>query len=131
MLDVDLAAMRRRVEGLDYQPLFVTVSGAHLYGFPSADSDVDLRGCHRLPLQDIVGIDVPSLTLEHKTIHDGTEVELVSQLRRGMALWKVGRHSFLVEHRLASGERWLADTDQAMSDTVGAACVADRSATVG
>jgi hypothetical protein len=60
-----------------------------------------------------------------------TEVELVSQLRRGMALWKVGRHSFLVEHRLASGERWLADTDQAMSDTVGAACVADRSATVG
>ena len=25
--------------------LFATVSGAHLYGFPSRDSDVDLRGC--------------------------------------------------------------------------------------
>ena len=30
MLDVDLAAMRRLVEGLDYRPLFVTVSGAPL-----------------------------------------------------------------------------------------------------
>ena len=78
MLDVDLAAMRQIVEGLDYRPLFVTVSGAHLYGFPSSDSDVDLRGCHLLPLRDVVGLDVPDQTLEHKTIHDGTEVELVS-----------------------------------------------------
>ena len=45
-----------------------------------------------------------------------TEAELVTQLRRGMALWKVGRRSFLVEHRLSSSERWLTDTDQAMSD---------------
>ena len=44
-----------------------------------------------------------------------TEAELVTQLRRGTALWKVGRRSFLVEHRLASEERWLTDTDQAMS----------------
>jgi hypothetical protein len=48
-----------------------------------------------------------------------TEAELVTQLRRGMALWKVGRRSFLVEHRLASSERWLTDTDQAMTDHVG------------
>ncbi|MEU2058499.1 DNA polymerase beta superfamily protein [Streptomyces bungoensis] len=26
--------------------LFATVSGAHLYGFPSQDSDLDLRGAH-------------------------------------------------------------------------------------
>jgi phage terminase Nu1 subunit (DNA packaging protein) len=45
-----------------------------------------------------------------------TEADLVTQLRRGMALWKVGRRSFLVEHRLASGEHWLTDTDQAMID---------------
>ncbi|HUY65511.1 MAG TPA: hypothetical protein VMV06_01725 [Acidimicrobiales bacterium] len=53
-----------------------------------------------------------------------TEAELVTQLRRGMALWKVGRRSFLVEHRLASSERWLTDTDQAMTD--GADVIADR-----
>ena len=45
-----------------------------------------------------------------------TEADLVTQLRRGMALWKVGRRSFLVEHHLASSERWLTDTDQAMAD---------------
>ena len=27
-----------------YPLLFVTISGAHLYGFSSADSDYDLRG---------------------------------------------------------------------------------------
>jgi hypothetical protein len=48
-----------------------------------------------------------------------TEAELVAQLRRGMALWKVGSRSFLVEHRLASGERWLTDTDQAMDEQPG------------
>ena len=45
-----------------------------------------------------------------------TEAELVSQLRRGMALWKVGRRSFLVDHHLAISERWMTDTDQAMAD---------------
>ncbi len=47
----------------------------------------------------------------------GTEADLVSTLPRGTALWKVGRRSFLVEHRLARGERWLVDTDRAMIDT--------------
>ena len=78
MLEVNLDAMRRLVERLDYGPLFVTVSGAHLYGFPSADSDVDLRGCHLLPLRDVVGLNMPTLTREYKTVDDGTEVELVS-----------------------------------------------------
>ncbi|MGH3861389.1 DNA polymerase beta superfamily protein [Actinokineospora sp.] len=31
-----------------HPPVFATVSGAHLYGFPSADSDIDLRGVHLL-----------------------------------------------------------------------------------
>ncbi len=43
-----------------------------------------------------------------------TEAGLVTQLRPGMALWKIGRRSFLVEHRLATGEEWMTDTDQAM-----------------
>ena len=39
---------------------------------------MDLRGCHLLQLRDVVGLDLPSQTLEHKTIDNGTEVELVS-----------------------------------------------------
>jgi hypothetical protein len=43
-----------------------------------------------------------------------TETELLPQLRRGVALWKVGQRSFLVQHRLSAAERMIADTDAAM-----------------
>lgn len=39
-----------------YLLLFATVSGAHLYGFPSSDSDWDLRGAHILPAQEVLGL---------------------------------------------------------------------------
>ncbi len=44
-----------------------------------------------------------------------TEAELVTGLRRGVALWKVGARSFLVEHHLGAGERDIVDTDAAMA----------------
>jgi len=43
-----------------------------------------------------------------------TEAELLPQLRRGIALWKVGQASFLVQHRLSQMERVLVNTDTAM-----------------
>ncbi len=57
--------------------LFVTVSGAHLYGFPSVDSDVDLRGSFAAPLPEILSLDAPRETLEPKGIVGGVEVEAV------------------------------------------------------
>jgi hypothetical protein len=44
-----------------------------------------------------------------------TETELLPQLRRGVALWKVGQRSFLVQHRLSAIERRIVDTDAAMA----------------
>jgi hypothetical protein len=44
-----------------------------------------------------------------------TEADLLPQLRRGIALWKVGQRSFLVQHRLSALERHIVDTDAAMS----------------
>jgi hypothetical protein len=46
-----------------------------------------------------------------------TEAELLPQLRRGIALWKVGQGSFLVQHRLSPLERALVNTDGAMGPT--------------
>ncbi len=43
-----------------------------------------------------------------------TEQALLSQLPRGVALWRVGQSSFLVEHQLGPEELALADTDAAM-----------------
>jgi hypothetical protein len=45
-----------------------------------------------------------------------TEAELLPQLRRGVALWKVGQRSFLVQHRVSLLERALVDTDGAMGE---------------
>ncbi len=44
-----------------------------------------------------------------------TEADLLPQLRRGIALWKVGQRSFLVQHRLSALERCIVDTDAAMT----------------
>ena len=43
-----------------------------------------------------------------------TEAEIVPHLRRGVALWKVGSRSFLVEHRLSPAEGAIVDTDARM-----------------
>jgi AAA-like domain len=45
-----------------------------------------------------------------------TEGDLITQLPRGVALWKVGERSFLVEHAVGPTEASLIDTDAAMRD---------------
>lgn len=59
-----------------YPLLFMTISGAHLYGFPSPDSDYDLRGAHILPLRDVVGLLPPNDTVKFEEIRDGVEIDL-------------------------------------------------------
>src|SRR5207302_6905995 len=49
--------LNRIVAAQPYPLLFATISGAHLYGFPSPDSDFDLRGVHVLPLEMVVGLE--------------------------------------------------------------------------
>jgi uncharacterized protein len=62
-----------------YPLLFATVSGAHLYGFPSPDSDFDLRGCHVLPVREVVGlIDTPYDTIQAAGMRDGLDMDIVT-----------------------------------------------------
>lgn len=68
----------RQVTEHPYPLLFATISGAHLYGFPSRDSDFDLRGAHRLPLQDVIGLREGHETVDQSGIVDGVEIDLVT-----------------------------------------------------
>jgi predicted nucleotidyltransferase len=61
-----------------YPLLFVTISGAHLYGFPSPDSDYDLRGVHVLPVREVVGLDPGRETIERSGVREGLEIDLVT-----------------------------------------------------
>ena len=56
-----------------------------------------------------------------------TEQMLLSQLPRGVALWRVGQTSYLVEHELSDEEKALADTDGAMRAAGGGAASAATS----
>lgn len=71
------ATLRESLENLPHQRLFVTVSGAHLYGFASPDSDVDLRGAYVLPLTSVIGLDKPTETVTRTFERSGREIDLV------------------------------------------------------
>lgn len=68
----------QQVEEHPYPLLFTTISGAHLYGFPSPDSDYDLRGAHLLPLEEVVGLQTGPETIEKSDVVDGMEIDLVT-----------------------------------------------------
>src|SRR5438105_3703843 len=61
-----------------YPLLFATVSGAHLYGFPSPDSDYDLRGVQILPAKEAVGLYPLRETVESEGVFAGVEIDLVT-----------------------------------------------------
>jgi uncharacterized protein len=85
--------LKQEVARHPYPLLFATISGAHLYGFPSPDSDYDLRGCHVLPVQEVVGLDPGRETVESSTIEGVFEVDLVTHDARkffGLLLKKNG-----------------------------------------
>lgn len=87
------ARLLKQVDLHPYPLLFVTISGAHLYGFPSPDSDFDLRGVHLLRLEDVVGLKTGDETVEKSGIHDGLEIDLVThEVRKffGLLLKKNG-----------------------------------------
>lgn len=75
---IDYDRLRRQVDAHPYPLLFATISGAHLYGFPSADSDFDLRGSHLLPVEFVVGLDARDETIEKSGVYNGIEVDLVT-----------------------------------------------------
>jgi uncharacterized protein len=80
-----------------YQLLFATVSGAHLYGFPSADSDYDLRGAHILPAREVIRLDPGRETVEASTVLDGLELDLVTRDVRKFFLLLLKKNGYVLE----------------------------------
>ncbi len=70
--------LHRIVAAQPFPLLFATISGAHLYGFPSADSDFDLRGAHILPVVKVVGLESSDETVEDSRVIEGLEMDIVS-----------------------------------------------------
>jgi len=58
--------------------LVVSLSGAHAYGFPSPDSDLDLKAIHIVPTSELLGLHHEPKPIEHLEIISGVEVDYSS-----------------------------------------------------
>jgi predicted nucleotidyltransferase len=99
-----------------YPLLFATVSGAHLYGFPSPDSDFDLRGAHVLPPEAVVGLEEAEETVEVAERRPDLELDLVSHDVKKFFSLLLRRNGYVLEqltsplvvHATAEHEELLA-----------------------
>jgi len=70
VLDQESAARRH---------LVVSLSGAHAYGFPSPDSDLDLKAVHIAPTEALLGLSPPAANAPDRIeVLDGVEVDYSS-----------------------------------------------------
>ncbi|NLS97663.1 MAG: nucleotidyltransferase domain-containing protein [Planctomycetaceae bacterium] len=93
--------LQQHVEQHPYPLVFATISGAHLYGFPSADSDYDLRGVHLLPLAEVVGLKVANETVEKSGVYDGLEIDLVTHDARKFFTLLLRKNGYVLEQLLS------------------------------
>jgi hypothetical protein len=110
--DLDLAGLAHWACARVPSALFWTVSGSHTYGFPSVDSDIDLRGCFLAPLREVLRLRAITETREPKGEIAGREVEGVSH-EVGKYLRLLAKHNGYVLEQIFSpiivhGEDFLA-----------------------
>jgi predicted nucleotidyltransferase len=92
-------------------PLFATVSGAHLYGFASADSDVDIRGAFVRSLDSVLGLGPHQDTLEISEVRDGLQVDWVAHDVLKFVTMMTKRNGYVLEQLysplVVCGGDWL------------------------
>ncbi|MCP3915277.1 MAG: nucleotidyltransferase [bacterium] len=104
------------------QPLFATISGAHLYGFESADSDYDLRGAFVAPLDQVLRLRGPNETISILEERDGMELDWVAHDLSKFARLMTKRNGYVLEQLFSPlvvhGGPWLDELR-----TLGEGCV--------
>jgi predicted nucleotidyltransferase len=98
---IPLPLLTKHVEEHPYPLIFATISGAHLYGFPSPDSDFDLRGVHVLPLKEVVGLQTGPETVEKSGLHDGIEIDLVTHDAKKFFGLLLKKNGYVLEQALS------------------------------
>ncbi|MBS2028769.1 MAG: nucleotidyltransferase domain-containing protein [Deltaproteobacteria bacterium] len=74
-------AVARKVlaeESARREHLVISLSGAHAYGFPSPDSDLDLKAIHIAPTADLLRLGKPRLSFDRLEVIDGVEIDYTS-----------------------------------------------------
>jgi hypothetical protein len=75
-IDVARRVLAEESAGRDH--VVVYLSGAHAYGFPSPDSDLDLKAIHVAPTRAMLGLAQPAPTHDRAEVIDGVEIDYTS-----------------------------------------------------
>lgn len=98
MLDPDLEHGRRFI-ALNSPPgrvLQCGVTGSHFYGFPSPDSDLDLKGIHLAPTESVLGLAAPPESFDRLEVFDSLECDYTShEARKALSLLLRGNGNML------------------------------------
>ena len=89
--------LQQAAEEHPYPLVFAALSGAHLYGFPSEDSDFDIRGVHVLPATEVVGLRTGSETVQYPDDRDGHLIDLVTHDVRKFCKLLLKRNGYVLE----------------------------------
>jgi len=68
--------LEEAVKNHTYPLLFATIDGAHLYGLPCAKMHFSIRGVHVLPIEQMIGLDLPEDLVELTERADDADLEL-------------------------------------------------------
>lgn len=117
-LDLPTAAFDEALSQFPHPMVFVTVSGSHLYGSPSQDSDFDLRGSHLLPGSAYWGLTEPRETLEPQFDTEMGLVEVVSHDLRKFCRLLLKRNGYVLEQVTSPLVVRTSRTHQALLDLV-------------
>ncbi len=76
--------------------LMCAVTGSHHYGFPSPDSDLDLKGIYALPTEHLLGLSPTTPTHDRLEFFEGTECDLTcNEVSRALGLVLRGNGNLL------------------------------------
>ena len=80
--------------------LLISLTGAHAYGFPSPDSDLDLKGVHVEPTARLLGLSPPASHAGRLEIIDGVEIDYASNEVGQVVAGLLGGNGSLLERVL-------------------------------
>lgn len=80
------------------KPVYIVLSGSHLYGFPSKDSDIDIRCCHIKDTKSLFHLERGTDIYQWKEEIDGIKVEFESSEIQKVITLAMGNNSNILEH---------------------------------
>ena len=105
--------------------LCVGVTGAHYYGFPSPDSDLDLKGLHAADTREVVSLRPPVDAIDYLGLFEGVEIDYTShELAAALRLLLKGNGNIL--ERILSPFQLLETDTVAELQALARACVSER-----